>query len=221
MDGPVASTARLLDRANSGTCTRWGPAPRFDDGRDYRNAGQAVNWLTLLLLAILGLMTFRAYRNGFVRELVSLASVIVAVAVAGVFYDDLYPKIDPIVDNVVIAALIAFLSLFGAVIVAGQVAAFLLKQSVQMLNLGGADQLAGGAFGLLKGVLICQVILVALVVFPDPDLRQDIDDSAVARPMVNGAPVVLALLPGGFADRVEDFLRGRYVIGETESAASR
>lgn len=184
-----------------------------------------MNWLTILLLLILGFTTFRAYRNGFVRELVSLASVIVAVAVAGVFYDNLYPNVEPIVDNAIIARLISFLTLFTAVVIAGQVAAFLLKQSVQMLNLGGADQLAGGAFGLLKGVLVCQVILVALVVFPDPDLRRDIDDSSVARPMVNGAPVILALLPGGFGDRVDDFLRGRYNVDETgtepEAAARR
>lgn len=184
-----------------------------------------MNWLTILLLIILGLTTFRAYRNGFVRELVSLASVVVAIAVAGVFYDDLYPKVEPIVDNVVIAALLSFLALFAAVIIAGQVAAFLLKQSVEMLNLGGADQLAGGAFGLVKGVLVCQVVLVALVVFPDPDLRDDIDNSSVARPMVNGAPVILALLPGGFADRVDDFLRGRYnldePVAESEAAARR
>lgn len=177
-----------------------------------------MNWLTIFLLAILGFTTFRAYRNGFVRELVSLASVVVAVAVAGVFYDELYPKVEPIVDNVVIAALVSFLALFVAVIIAGQVAAFLLKQSVEMLNLGGADQLAGGAFGLLKGVLVCQVVLVALVVFPDPDLRDDIDNSSVARPLVNGAPVILALLPGGFADRVDDFLRGRYGQDEEEPA---
>lgn len=178
-----------------------------------------MNWLTLLLLAILAFTTFRAYRNGFVRELVSLASVIVAVAVAGVFYDDLYPKVDPIVDNAVIAALVSFLALFVAVIIGGQVAAFLLKQSVQMLNLGGADQLAGGAFGLVKGVLACQVVLIALVVFPAPDLRDDIENSSIARPMVNGAPVILALLPGGFADRVDDFLRGRYGVEETEEPA--
>lgn len=167
-----------------------------------------MNWVTILVLLVLGLMTWRAYRNGFVRELVSLAAVIVAVPIAGVFYDDLYPNVEPIIDNRVLAALISFLALLGGVIIGGQVTAHLLKRSVEMLNLGGADALAGAAFGFIKGVLVCQVVLIALVVFPDPDLREDIDNSAIGRALVDSAPVVLTLLPGSFENRVDRFIDG-------------
>jgi membrane protein required for colicin V production len=179
-----------------------------------------IHWLSILLVAILGFTTYRAYRSGFVRELVSLASVILAVPIAGLFYNNLYPKVDPIVDNTVAAALISFLALLLGVIIAGQVGAHLLRHSVAMLNLGGADQLAGAAFGLLKGLLFCQVILVALVVFPNPDLRRHIDDSSVARVLVDGSTMVLSLLPGGFGDGVNHFLEGRYPGDEGEPPGS-
>lgn len=165
-----------------------------------------MNWVSIVLLAILGLVTWRGYANGFVREIVSLAAVVLAIPIAGLFYDDLFPKVEPMIDNSVLAALISFLAIAGAVMIGGQVGAHVLKRTVAMLNLGTADHLAGAAFGFVKAFLICQVLLIALVVFPDPDLRGDIDDSAIGRRMVDIAPVVLALLPGGFEDGVDAFL---------------
>lgn len=167
-----------------------------------------MNWLTLVLVAILGFITWRAYRNGFVRELVSLSAVILAIPLAGVLYDDLYRKVHPIINSEPLAYLVSFLAIMAGVIIAGQVAAHLLKQTVALLNLGAADQLAGAAFGLLKGVLACQVVLLALVVFPKPDLRDAIDGSMLATRLLDAAPPVLTVLPGRFDSGLHAFLDG-------------
>ena len=124
-----------------------------------------MNWLSIAIVVVIGVLTWRSYRSGFIRELVSLAAVILAVPVAGILYDDLYPKVHPIVDNVALANLISFVSLFAGVIVAGQVISHLLHQVAAALNLGAVDKIAGGAFGLLKGVLVCQVLLIVLGCF--------------------------------------------------------
>jgi uncharacterized membrane protein required for colicin V production len=75
-----------------------------------------------------------------------------------------------------------------------------------MLNLGAADRVAGGAFGFLKAVILCQVVLIALVAFPEPDLKSSIDDSQVATELLNTAPAVLAFLPGTFDKALHTFL---------------
>ena len=167
-----------------------------------------MNWLSIAIVVVIGVLTWRSYRSGFIRELVSLAAVILAVPVAGILYDDLYPKVHPIVDNVALANLISFVSLFAGVIVAGQVISHLLHQVAAALNLGAVDKIAGGAFGLLKGVLVCQVLLIVLVAFPAPDLRDEIDGSPVAKRLLDGTPFVLAILPQGFNDEVDGFLDG-------------
>lgn len=169
-----------------------------------------IHWLTVLLLGIVGLTTYRAYRAGFVRELVSLAALILAIPIAGLFVDDLYPKVQPLVGGVIIAGLVSFLALLAGVIIGGQILSHLLRRSAALLNLGGVDQIAGATFGLAKGLLVCQVLLIALVVFPRPDMRTHIDESSVARAMVDGSTVVLNLLPGGFGEGVSHFLEGRY-----------
>jgi membrane protein required for colicin V production len=167
-----------------------------------------VNWLSLLLIAIVGFATWRAYVNGFVRELVSLCVTILAIPLAGIFYDNLYRKLHPIITNRDLAYLISFLAILVGVVIAGQVAAHLLKRTVAMLNLGAADRVAGGAFGFLKAVVLCQVVLIALVAFPEPDLQASIDDSDVATKMLDAAPAVLAFLPATFDRAINAFLDG-------------
>lgn len=171
-----------------------------------------MNWLTVVLLAFTGFLAFRAYRNGFVRELVSLSAVILAIPVAGVFYDDMYPKVHPIVENENLAYLISFVAIFAGVIVAGQVISYVLREFVTMLNLGALDHVAGGLFGFLKAVIGAQVILSALVLFPSPDLRGSIDDSAVATALLDAAPAVLAILPESFNNGVDAFRAGAAAI---------
>jgi membrane protein required for colicin V production len=167
-----------------------------------------LNWVTLLIVVTIGFLTWRAWRNGFIRELVSLAAVILAIPIAGIFYDDLYPKVEPIIDNPIGAALVSFLAILAGVIIGGQVAAYLLRRSVEIINLGSADNLAGAAFGFVKGILVCQVILIAFVAFPKPNVRSAIDDSAAAQVLLDGTPFVLTILPGAFDKAIDLFLDG-------------
>lgn len=167
-----------------------------------------MNWLDIVLLGTIGIVTWRAFANGFIRELVGLCASFLAIPIAGIFYDDMYPKVHPIVDNDNMASLVSFLAILIGVVIAGQVAGHLLKRTVAMLNLGAADHLAGALFGFAKIVLIVEVVLIALVVFPKPDLQDAIDDSKVATALLDAAPAVLAFLPGDFDQKLDDFLDG-------------
>jgi membrane protein required for colicin V production len=165
-----------------------------------------VNWLDFVIVGVIGLITYRAYANGFIRELVSLSAVILAIPVAGIFFDDLFPKIEPIVDDARLASLVSFLAIFLAVIIGGLVAAHLLRGGVRLLNLGAVDSIAGGTFGFLKGVLVVQAVLLACVLFPKPDAREPIDESTLSRRLLDGSPIILAFLPDSFERDLYDFM---------------
>ena len=167
-----------------------------------------MDWVSLVIVAIVALLTWRAFRRGFLRELVGLAALILAVPVAGVFYDDMIPKVEPMIDNALAAALVSFLAILIGVVLAGQLLGYLLRRSVDVLNLGAADRIAGAAFGLIQGLLLCQVLLVVLVNFPEPDLRTPVENSVIATRMLDGAPAVLAVLPVQFDETVDLFLEG-------------
>ncbi|MEJ5222354.1 MAG: CvpA family protein, partial [Tepidiforma sp.] len=118
-----------------------------------------MNWLDLLLIAAIALSAWRGYANGFIRELVILVSVILAIPLAGALYSRMFPKVDPIIDNEDLSAVVSFLAIMAGVIIGGNVVAHLLKRTAEMLNLGGLDRLAGGLFGFLKAALVAQAIL--------------------------------------------------------------
>ncbi|MBI2767411.1 MAG: CvpA family protein [Chloroflexi bacterium] len=193
-----------------------------------------MNWLSVVLIAVIAFVTWRAWRNGFIRELVSLAGVILAVPIAGIFYDNMYPKVHPIVGSAIdnpaqsdaLAKLISFIAILVAVIIGGQVVAYLLRRAVTLLNLGFIDQGAGAVFGFLKAVLVCQVVLIALVAFPKPDLTGAIDGSSVATALLDTAPAVLAILPSTFDRATNAFLDGANALdgrlpGATPTATGR
>lgn len=151
------------------------------------------------------MLTWHAYRNGVLREMVAFSAILLAIPIAGLFYDDLGAKLDPIIDQSILARLVAFLSLFASVVVIGHVGAQLLRRTAEILNLGWADAWAGGIFGFAKGVLIVQAVLIGLVAYPKPDIRATIDTSPVARGLVDAAPVALQLLPQAFESAVDQF----------------
>jgi membrane protein required for colicin V production len=170
--------------------------------------------LTLVLAVAIGFLTYRAYRSGFIRELVSLCAIILAVPFAGIFYDNMYPKVQPLVENQELASLISFLSIMAGVIIGGQVIAHLMKNVVDALNLGVIDHAAGALFGFLKGVVICQVLLIAFVTFPRPDITETIDESPLATQLLDSAPAVLTVLPSHFDESVAFFLKNARTLDQ-------
>lgn len=172
-----------------------------------------MNWLTVILLLVIAWGTFTAYRTGFVRSLITFCAAILAIPIAGLFYGNLYQKLHPIVSNSDLAYLISFLAIIASVVVGGWIVAHVIRQGVAMLNLGLADSIAGGAFGFLRMAILCQVVLVALVAFPSPNLKAAIHGSPVAHALLDTAPAVLAFLPGQFGHAIDIFREGVEAAG--------
>jgi membrane protein required for colicin V production len=162
-----------------------------------------MNWLDgVIVIALIG-FTVAAFRAGLIREVVTLVAVVVGVLVAGHYYDDLADDVLLFIKNDKAAKVIAFLSLFGSVALLGQLAAFLMKQAVSMLLLGWLDHVAGGVFGLLKGLVLVELFLMVFVTYPYLGLDKAIDGSGIAPLFLDNGPALLKLLPGEFNHAVE------------------
>ena len=162
-----------------------------------------MNWLDPVILIALGGFTFTAFRAGLIREVVALVAVVVGVLVAGHYYDDLADDVLLFIKNDKAANAVAFLTLFGSVALLGQLAAFLIKQAVSLLLLGWLDHLAGGAFGLLKGLVLVELFLMFFATFPYLGLEKAIDGSGIAPLFLDNGAALLKLLPGEFNRAVE------------------
>jgi membrane protein required for colicin V production len=163
-----------------------------------------MNWLDIAIVLIVAFFATTAFSAGLIRELVTLVSAVVGVVVAGLFYDDLARDVLVFIDNKDTASIVAFLVLLGAIYLAGQLIAIMLKQVAAVLLLGWADRLGGALFGLLKGLVVVEVLLIAFVTF-DVGLDDAIEDSGLASVFLDAAPVLLIILPDVFERAVDAF----------------
>lgn len=165
-----------------------------------------MNWLDFAIILTVLWFTIAGVTTGLLREVVTLLAAVLGVVLAGRLYARLAEDIRIMHDDQRLARLIAFISIFSATVLAGQIVGGFLKQTASLLLLGPADRLAGLIFGLLKGLIIVELLLIAFVVFPAAGwMTAAIDTSLLAPVFLDGAPWLVHLLPGVFHAAVQSF----------------
>ena len=165
-----------------------------------------MNWLDIVVIVIIIGFTLAAYSSGLIRELVTLVAVIAGILIAGALYGRLANDVLVFIDDQDAAEAIAYLMLFGAVYLFGQIGAYVLKTGASLLMLGPLDHIGGAVFGLIKGVIVVQVLLVIFAAYPSLDLDQAVADSHVARHIVDDYGVVRHIVPANIRHRFNDVL---------------
>jgi membrane protein required for colicin V production len=124
-----------------------------------------IGWLDILLAVILLAGLVIGLIKGLVKELVGLAAVLVGFFLAARFYRQTADFIWGWIRNPTAAKFLGFMTVFLAVVLVGGLAAWLLSKLMRG-PLAILNHVAGGAFGLLEGALVCGVVVFALLVFP-------------------------------------------------------
>lgn len=121
--------------------------------------------LDAIIIIILALFLSRGIWTGFIKQVASIAALLIGFVVAGRFYGESSRLVIPFIDNqqagFFIAYTLLFLLAFAAVILAG----ILLKKVVTLSLLGWFDRLLGGILGLIKGIFISCLFFMVLAIF--------------------------------------------------------
>lgn len=165
-----------------------------------------MNWLDFIIIFVILGFVVAAYSSGLIREVVTLIAVILGIVVAGVLYDNLAKDVLVFIDDEDVSRAISFLALFGAVYLLGQISAYILKRGASLMMLGWADKVGGAFFGLIKGVIVVQVLLILFAAYPSLHLDNAIDNSKIGRFFVDDVSFLLPILPREFGDRIDQFL---------------
>jgi uncharacterized membrane protein required for colicin V production len=88
----------------------------------------------------------------------------------------------------------------------GQIGAYMLKTGASLLMLGMLDSLGGAVFGFIKGLFVLQILMIVFAAYPSLDLDNAVDDSEVARYLVDDGGFLLNILPSNFDERIDAFL---------------
>jgi uncharacterized membrane protein required for colicin V production len=164
-----------------------------------------LNWVDALILITFAWFTYAAFHAGAIREIVTIIGAVFAVALAGVFYQDLAADVRVGVEDEETARIIAFATIFGATVLASQLIAMFLKQAASLLMLGLFDSIAGAAIGMTKAFVFVEIALIAAITFPSLGLERTIDRSAFAPFFLDILPLLKLILPGEFKSAIDAF----------------
>jgi membrane protein required for colicin V production len=159
------------------------------------------NWLDGTIFGILAISIVAAIWEGLIREIISLVSVAAGLGLAALEYTRVAPWFERKIHSPDVAKGAAFLALFFGVVIVGSVLGYLLRSIVQKVGLGWFDRFLGGIFGLVRGVAIVSVLLLATVAF---SIQQDAVQGSILAPyFLLGARVVGATLPNDLSSRFQ------------------
>lgn len=131
----------------------------------------AIAWIDVVIVALIVLSAILSLFRGFVKEAVALATWLVALWVAMIFYEDLAAQLAQWITLASAQKITAFTILFVAVLILGSIVNFLAGKLVSRTGLGGTDKLLGVVFGVARGGIIVAILVLlgGLTPFPqDP-----------------------------------------------------
>ena len=162
-----------------------------------------MNWLDIVLIAVLALATFLGFRRGIIAMVFPIVGLIIGVVLAGHYYGTVGGWLP--IDNQQHAGWAGYAIIIVVVLIVSVILASVLRRFIRLVLLGWVDRLGGAILGLAVGSLFCAAVLAACVKF---GLGSGfVEGSGIATLLLDWLPAVLVLLPGEFGDAVRDFFQ--------------
>lgn len=159
------------------------------------------NWVDLMLVVILGLTTLFGVLKGFVRQIIGILAVIGGLVLAVNTYPLVSDFFSQWISSITLSNFIAFIAVFIAALCLGGILSFLFSK-VMRGPLKFVNNALGGGLGLLKGLLICGVIVFAMLVFP---FREDVlKQSFLAPYCLRVTKAVIYLIPDDLKEKFNE-----------------
>jgi membrane protein required for colicin V production len=124
-----------------------------------------MTWLDWIIIAVLFISVMVAAAQGFFVEIFSLGGAILAYLLAAWEYWRLAPWFAPYVKSEALANAAAFGVIFICVAVLAGAIGRIARWVFREVGLSWVDRLLGAAFGIVRGVLVVAVMVMALATF--------------------------------------------------------
>lgn len=162
-----------------------------------------MNYIDIIIILVLGFAMVRGFTNGLVKEVASLAALILgvwgAIKFSTLTAEKLYDYFNLSGKYI---GLISFLITFGIIVILIHFVGLLVDKLMEAVALGFINRLLGIAFGLLKSVIIMSVFFVVLNAIDErrPFLpKEKIEQSMLYNPISDIAPAIFPIIgEGGF-----------------------
>ena len=155
-----------------------------------------MNWLDAILGVALLVCLVNGFRRGFSRQVIGLASGVVALILGIWLYGMAGAWLLPYVSSPVIAKAAGFAIVFCGVLLLGGLISFIAGKFLTATGLSFVDHLLGAGFGLLRWAVVAIAIVMSAMAFSRGDRAPDaIVESRLAPYVVDVARFVAAMAP--------------------------
>ncbi|MGD2055309.1 MAG: CvpA family protein [Gammaproteobacteria bacterium] len=125
-------------------------------------------WIDIAIVALIVLSAVLSLFRGFVKEALALASWLMALWIAMIFYEQLANVLAQWITEPSIQKVVAFCILFISVLLVGAMVNFLASGLVTKTGLAGTDRLLGVVFGVARGAFIVAILVLFAGLTPMP-----------------------------------------------------
>ena len=160
-----------------------------------------MNWIDVILISVLALTSILGVIKGLVKQVFGLLAGIMGLILALGFYSQVSWIYLRFVSNEVLANFLGFLTIVLVVLCLGWVSSSCLskfiKGPLKLLN-----NILGGGLGLLKGILICGVVVFALLVFPIS--KKALKESVLSPVCLQMTRAMISLIPQELKEKFKE-----------------
>ncbi len=167
-----------------------------------------LNLLDFVALAILLFSVVAAAVKGIAAEIIALASAIVGVFLAALYYPDCARLISGLGVSPPYTEFLGFVSLVVASIAAGWLLKRLVDKTLKAMRLKWIDRLLGAVFGFARGFLINAALFLAFAAFPVGG--NPLETSRTGHVFLVGASLLTQLVPRDLREKFENGYRSVY-----------
>jgi len=157
----------------------------------------------IVVLAVLAWFLIVGIKKGLIQQVLEVAGIVVAFLAAFYFAHAFAAWIEErTTADYRLSLALAALAIFIGIIIVVHFVGLGLKKLFGLTIMGVFDRVAGGLFGLLKGVLVVSLVLSLIMILPVPDhMKDDLRKDPVTGALYPVLPVlfdtVVSSIPGG------------------------
>ena len=174
-----------------------------------------MNLLDVLILACMLFLIVRGIFRGFVREVGSLAGIILGILAACLYHPLMTDFLSRFLPAWKYLPLLSVALVIVVVLVCSNVAAWLLHKFLKKVFLGWADRTLGAGLAILKGIVIIYFAIVLMTFFV-PSKASFIADSKLAPAIVHSYQAMV----GFFSSEAYDNLKKKFIGHEERISTS-